>query len=423
MKILLKLKYLPLLVSLVCSSFSAELHFAKIFTDHVVLQRDMSVPVWGWAEPEVEVTVEFSSQKKRTTTDKTGRWMIRLDPMVANTKGQQLKVTAVGTSVILKDILVGEVWLASANLTWDSPSPSPPTQRKPANSSPTLHFAVLKSVHTSRMSRLQTSVLTELFSIRTGEWEMMENGGPLITKGMDSTGSVPLPPGLAMRYGFRRVYRSGLSSLILEAQSFIAGCPVNPLKIARNLPVILLSPIGIKRKSGTMRTLPGKTIQIAIPTDRRPNHGSSCLYNAMIAPIAPLAMRGVIWYQGESNQGRAEAYRRQLPTMVKEWRKTFKQNDLAFLAVQLPLLGKSAFGREVHGQKFANPLPSWKSPYPIPQPLFRLIVVCPMKSIRPSKNRLGKGWHSPLGARFMGKRIWSTESRDLERLSFRKMGL
>ena len=66
----------------------------------------------------------------------------------------------------------------------------------------------------------------------------------------------------------------------------------------------------------------------------------SCLYNAMIAPIAPLAMRGVIWYQGESNQGRAEAYRRQLPTMVKEWCKTFKQNDLAFLAVQLPAFGK-----------------------------------------------------------------------------------
>jgi len=83
MKLLLKLKYLPLLVSLVCSSFSSELRFAKIFTDHTVLQRDMPVPIWGWTEPEVEVTVEFSSQMKRTTTDKTGRWMIRLDSMVA----------------------------------------------------------------------------------------------------------------------------------------------------------------------------------------------------------------------------------------------------------------------------------------------------------------------------------------------------
>jgi len=89
------------------------LRLAKIFTDHSVLQRDMAVPIWGWAEPEVEVTVEFSSQKKRTTTDKSGRWMIRLDPMKANTQGQDLKVTAGDTSVTLKDILVGEVWLAS----------------------------------------------------------------------------------------------------------------------------------------------------------------------------------------------------------------------------------------------------------------------------------------------------------------------
>ena len=113
MKLLLKLKYLPLLVSLVCSSFSAELRFAKIFTDHAVLQRDISVPIWGWAEPEVEVTVEFSGQKKKTTTDKTGKWMIKLDAMKANIQGQELKATAVGSSVILKDILVGEVWLAS----------------------------------------------------------------------------------------------------------------------------------------------------------------------------------------------------------------------------------------------------------------------------------------------------------------------
>jgi len=66
----------------------------------------------------------------------------------------------------------------------------------------------------------------------------------------------------------------------------------------------------------------------------------SCLYNAMIAPLTPYAMRGVIWYQGESNQGRAEAYRRQLPTMVTEWRKAFDREDMAFLAVQLPAFGK-----------------------------------------------------------------------------------
>ena len=254
------------------------LSFAKIFTDHCVLQRDMPVPVWGWAEPEVEVTVEFSSQKKRTTTDKTGKWMIRLDPMVANTKGQQLKVTAFGTSAILKDILIGEVWLASGQSN--------------------MGFSIPKSTHAEEARKLIPHPMFRRFKVgpyiadepladigadgafQNPHWRMGDDGKwrTVDNERFGLTGSVPLPPGLAMRYAFRRVYQSGLSSLILEAQSFIAGCPADPLKEAQNLLVILLSAIGIKRKSGTMPTLPGKTIQIAIPTDRPPNHGGFPVY-------------------------------------------------------------------------------------------------------------------------------------------------
>ena len=92
---------------------ATELRFAKIFTDHGVLQREMPVPVWGWAEPQTEIQVEFAGQRKSATSNDAGKWMIKLDPMKANIQGQELKVTAVGTSVILKDILIGEVWLAS----------------------------------------------------------------------------------------------------------------------------------------------------------------------------------------------------------------------------------------------------------------------------------------------------------------------
>jgi sialate O-acetylesterase len=73
----------------------------------------MPVPIWGWTDPHTEIQVEFAGQAKNTSSDQAGKWMIKLDPMKANTQGQELKVTAVGTSVILKDILIGEVWLAS----------------------------------------------------------------------------------------------------------------------------------------------------------------------------------------------------------------------------------------------------------------------------------------------------------------------
>ncbi len=93
--------------------FGEGLSFAKIFTDHCVLQREMPVPVWGWAEPKTQIQVNFADQRKTITSNEAGKWMIKLDPMKANTQGQDLKVTAGGTSITLKDILVGDVWLAS----------------------------------------------------------------------------------------------------------------------------------------------------------------------------------------------------------------------------------------------------------------------------------------------------------------------
>ena len=99
------MKRTPLLIgqlfALLSSLGATELRFAKIFTDHFVLQRDMPVPVWGWSGPNTQVKVQFGGQTKKNTADESGKWMIKLDPMPANAKGRQLKVNAVGTSVIL----------------------------------------------------------------------------------------------------------------------------------------------------------------------------------------------------------------------------------------------------------------------------------------------------------------------------------
>ena len=341
MKLLLKLKYLPLLVSLVCSSFSAELRFAKIFTDHAVLQRDMSVPVWGWAESEVEVTVEFSSQKKRTTTDKTGRWMIRLDPMVANTKGQQLKVTAVGTSVILKDILVGEVWLASgqSNMGFSIPKSTHAEEARKLIPHPTLRrFKVGPYIADEPLADIGANGAFQHPHWRMGDdgkWRTVDNE----RHGLDWISAV------AAWFGHEIRISQGVPVGIIESHfggsKLYCWMPRESLENSPEFTRDIIEPYRDQKKKWDIAYAAWQD-----DPNRDPNRPPtepwklSCLYNAMIAPIAPLAMRGVIWYQGESNQGRAEAYRRQLPTMVKEWRKTFKQNDLAFLAVQLPAFGK-----------------------------------------------------------------------------------
>ena len=86
---------------------SDDLRFAKIFTEHCVLQREMAVPVWGWAKAGTEVVVEFADQTKTATTDESGGWLVKLDAMLASDEGRVLKVSSGSAVTELTDILVG----------------------------------------------------------------------------------------------------------------------------------------------------------------------------------------------------------------------------------------------------------------------------------------------------------------------------
>ena len=314
---------------------------AKIFTDHSVLQRDMAVPIWGWTDPQTEIQVEFAGQVKNSSSDQAGKWMIKLDPLAANAKGRQLKVTAVGTSVILKDILVGEVWLASGQSN--------------------MGFTIPKSTHAKEARKLFPHPTLRRFKV----------GSYLADKPVEDIGSKGSYQNPRWRMGGVQQWRIVDNERFgLDWVSAVAAWFAHEIRISQDVPVGLIesnfggSKLYCWMPRESLENSPEFTRDIIEPyrdqkkkwddayaaweadPNRDPNRPPtepwrlSCLYNAMIAPIAPLAMRGVIWYQGESNQGRAEAYRRQLPTMVKEWRKSFQKDDLAFLAVQLPAFGK-----------------------------------------------------------------------------------
>lgn len=98
-----------------------ELQVAVPFTDHMVLQRDCKVPVWGFDRPEAQVTVKFAGQTKTTTANKFGDWMVRLDPLAASSTGRTMSISNDrDQSIALTDILVGEVWFSSgqSNMVW-----------------------------------------------------------------------------------------------------------------------------------------------------------------------------------------------------------------------------------------------------------------------------------------------------------------
>lgn len=317
------------------------LRLAKIFTDHSVLQRDMAVPIWGWTDPQTEIQVEFAGQVKNSSSDQAGKWMIKLDPMKANSQGQDLKVTAVGTSVILKDILIGEVWLASgqSNMGFSIPKSTHAEEARKLIPHPTFRrFKIGPYIADEPLADIGGDGAFQHSNWRRGDdgkWRIVDNE----RYGLDWISAV------AAWFGHEVRISQGVPVGIIESHfggsKLYCWMPRESLENSPEFTRDIIEPYQVLKKKWDDAYAAWQA-----DPNRDPNRPPtepwklSCLYNAMIAPITPLAMRGVIWYQGESNQGRAEAYRRQLPTMVKEWRKTFQQNNLAFLAVQLPAFGK-----------------------------------------------------------------------------------
>ena len=320
---------------------AGELRFAKIFTDYTVLQREMAVPVWGWAEPGAEVTVEFAGQKKTATADDGGKWMVRLDPMEASADSREMRVCSAGKTVTLSDVLVGEVWLASGQSN--------------------MGFSISKSTHAEEARKLIPHRQLRRFKV-----------GPYIAdepvKDIGADGSFQDPKwrmGDDMQWRAVNAEKFGLNWI-----SAVAAWFAHEVRVSQDVPVGLIEshfggsklycwmPIESLENTpefkrdviGPYHVQKARWDKAYAVWEADPNHDPSrpptepwrlsCLYNAQIAPLTPFAMRGVIWYQGESNVGRAEPYRRQLPLMVTEWRKAFENDDLAFLAVQLPAFGK-----------------------------------------------------------------------------------
>ncbi|MFN9026613.1 MAG: hypothetical protein ACK5VX_10535, partial [Akkermansiaceae bacterium] len=98
-----------------------EIELGAPFCDHAVLQREMHLPVWGWSQPGTTLTVEFAGQKETTKADADGKWLLKLKPLKANAEPAEMLISdSAGKKVVLKNILVGEVWMASgqSNMQW-----------------------------------------------------------------------------------------------------------------------------------------------------------------------------------------------------------------------------------------------------------------------------------------------------------------
>lgn len=327
------------LAALFLPAFSnAELSLHPLISDHAVFQRDVPFPVMGKADPGSEVVVQWRGKNYETKAENSGKWLVRLEPSPASEKGQILKVTSGSNSVVVSDILIGEVWLASgqSNMGW------------------TLKECVVQSAEAEKAQ----DPLLRLAGIPHAPAQ--EPSEKVVTAWKPATKDSALNFS-AVAYFFGRDLRKNLKVPVGMILSSVGGTPAEawtPIeflqadpdfakavhdrgeypnwypklleKYEKEKPAYDLAVAEAEKTGGK----PPKKIRPPNPPDQNPNL-ASVLWNGMIHPLLPYPIRGVIWYQGESNAYRAEVYEKLLAGLIGAWRKAWGQGDFPFLIVQL----------------------------------------------------------------------------------------
>ena len=287
--------------------------FAPPFQDHAVLQCGKPVPVWGTAGSGETVTVEFAGQRKSATADATGRWRVTLDPLAASAEPRDLVVTSVSQksaseSRKFADLLVGEVWLCSGQSNMDY------RLAKAADGPAAIAVADIPEIRQLRVAR--QSAVTPQDKV-DASWTVCSP-----TAAADFT---------AGGFYFARDLWRALGVPIGLIISAHGDTPVEAWLSAEAL--------GSAPEFGVVARR--WAAQANFPDVKR-YQAPSGLFNGMIHPVIPYAVRGFLWYQGESNAARASEYERLFTALIGQWRRDFQQGDLPFLWVQLPNLGGSA---------------------------------------------------------------------------------
>lgn len=279
------------------SAVMAEVRPHPLFSDNTVLQRGMPVPVWGKADPGEKVTVKFLDQEVSTTTGADGKWMVRLKPLKAGGP-----YTMRINDIEIKNVLVGEVWLCSGQSNMDFPLERAGTAERDIPKS--LDYSLRWMV----VPRVPSDTPLDWFE---SSWQV-------------SRPSV-VPNKTAVGYYFARELRKDLGVPVGIIQSSVGG---TRSEWWTPRPVLEANPV--------FKAVLEDQFKEQIEPTRHP----SVLYNAMIAPLEPYAIRGVIWYQGESNKKEGYNYRVALPALIRSWRDAWGQGDFPFLFPQLPRFQK-----------------------------------------------------------------------------------
>lgn len=292
-----KILAISLLLSLSVSTAIADVQPNGLFNNHAVLQRGIKIPVWGTASEGEKVTVSMQGQTVSTVA-KNGKWEVALEPIPA---GGPYTMTIQGNNTItLNDIMVGEVWLASGQSNMERQLGPRRGQQLLTN---WLEEKKNASNNNIRMITIPLKTNSNPQSDIKADWKVC-----------DTTSVVEFS---AVAYFFARDLQAKLNVPIGIIHSSWGGTPAE------------------KWISKEAMMANDTLVQGLMKADEKRKSAYNGLYNAMIAPLIPYAIKGAIWYQGESNRTEAQLYQTLFPAMIKDWRSRWKLGDFPFLFVQV----------------------------------------------------------------------------------------
>jgi sialate O-acetylesterase len=305
----------------------AEVKVAPVFGNHMVLQQGVEVPIWGTASPGEKVTVRFRGQEVQATAGADGKWQVKLAAMKATPRqeGTPLEVAGEKKPVTFRDVLVGEVWLCSgqSNMQWGLGGSDAADDIKAADLPAIRHRAGGGWTVCSPKTAAGFTGVGFYFARKVHK----ETGLPvgLLNNAIGGTRVEPwMAPGSYEKVAELRPMLDQEAAAVVGWNKRVAG---------------MLDKFEEWVKAARKAAADGKPLPRPPALPPYPTSQFSSLYRPFTAPLRPYAIRGMLWYQGESNGGEGDVYFHKMKALIGGLRKAWGQGDFPLYVVQLPQIG------------------------------------------------------------------------------------
>lgn len=327
-----------LLLAPLAALYAAEIKPAGLFSPNAVLQRDRAIPVWGWAAPNAKVTVEFAGQKKDATADADGKWLARLDPLPANPLPETLTLSAPPAKpVMIGGLVVGDVFLCAGGSEVSKRDTDAGILPEAADAPPARVFVV--AAGTSR--EVQGNVSGRWVDARNSEAARMPAQAFYLGRTLAAENAVPV--------GIISVSVGNPVESWMSRESLAAAPVAAPILAYYGSEAWKMRTVGtyeerVKAWTEYCQKLPLNPPPKPMPDDveKLTKQEPSGVWNFSIAPITPMALRGVVWDSGgdgpnfnTGSMGRALQQGQLLPAMFADWSRAFGDEHLPFFIVEL----------------------------------------------------------------------------------------